>query len=253
MENLLQQGINAAKTGDRIRAFQLLSKATQDRATAEQAWLWLAGVLKDDAERLFCLDNALRINPNNGPAKSKATEFRQKGIFPAAPTPPQSPPPVVAAPIQQAPTPQTPIPQPVTISQPVQKVSSMPSKPVEKPVTDTGRQQDLSGLVRFAAQELSRKQPPAAVVKKLTEQGVTTATAEQVVAETQKLLNKAVADKHKKRMSRGLVWLVIGIILTCGTMAFSDSMGGKYVFFYGAIIWGFIDFIIGLFGWLSNR
>jgi hypothetical protein len=54
-------------------------------------------------------------------------------------------------------------------------------------------------------------------------------------------------------MSRGLVWLVIGIILTCGTMAFSDSMGGKYVFFYGAIIWGFIDFIIGLFGWLSNR
>lgn len=248
MENLLQQGINAAKAGDKPRAFQLLSRATQDGATAEQAWLWLAGVLKDDAERLFCLDNALRINPNNGPAKSKATEFRQKGIFPAAPTPPQAPSPMVSALVQE------PLSSPVTISQPVQKVSSpLPPKTVEQPAKDTSSQQNLSGLYRLAAQELARKQPPNSVVKKLTEQGVTTATAEQVVSETQKLLNNAVADKNKKRMSRGLVWLVIGIILTCGTMAFSDSLGGKYVFFYGAIIWGFIDFIIGLFGWLSNK
>ena len=64
MENLLQQGMNAAKAGNKALAFQLLTKATQDGATAEQAWLWLTSVLTADAERLFCLDNALRINPS---------------------------------------------------------------------------------------------------------------------------------------------------------------------------------------------
>src|SRR5262249_46238859 len=88
MENLLQQGISAAKAGDKPGGFQLLKRVTEDSTMAEQAWLWLSAVVDIDAERLFCLDNALRINPNNGTAQSKATELRQKGIFPSAPTQP---------------------------------------------------------------------------------------------------------------------------------------------------------------------
>ena len=248
MENLLQQGMNAAKAGDKALAFQLLTKATQDGATAEQAWLWLTSVLTADAERLFCLDNALRINPNNGPAKNKAAELRSKGIFPALPTPPY----VTASTVVNPPA-QTAVPQPIKPSQPVQ-TNPRPIQPqiAEPPRTNTGNQQDLSGLFRFAAQELAKKQSPKTIVKKLIDQGVTPATADQIVIETQKVFKKALAEKNKKRMTRGLIWTVVGIVLTCGTLAFSDKLGGG-VLFWGAIVFGFIDFIAGLIGWLSNQ
>src|SRR5688572_8045828 len=88
MDNFLQQGIAAAKAGDKAQAFQLLSRAAQDSSTAEQAWIWLSSVVSTDGERLFCLGNALRINPNNPHAKPAAAMLRQKGVFPSAPTPP---------------------------------------------------------------------------------------------------------------------------------------------------------------------
>lgn len=245
MENLLQQGINATKAGDRALAFQLLTKATQDSATAEQAWLWLTSVVTADSERLFCLDNALRINPNNGPAKNKAAELRSRGIFPALPTPPY-----VAAPTVVNP----PVPVQTAVPQPVQTYSSpMPPKLAEPPRTSAGNQQDFSGLFRFAAQELAKNQSPKTIVKKMIEQGVTPATADQIVIETQKALKKALAEKNRKRMTRGLIWTVAGIVLTCGTLAFASNLGGRYILFYGAIIYGIIDFIAGLVGWLSNR
>jgi len=68
MDNDLQQGILAAKAGDKPRAFDLLTRASQVPATSEQAWLWLSSVVNDDSERLFCLDSALRINATNVPA-----------------------------------------------------------------------------------------------------------------------------------------------------------------------------------------
>jgi len=241
MDNLLQQGIGAAKAGDKARAFQLLKRATQDSAMAEHAWLWLSAVVDIDAERLFCLDNALRINPNNGAAQSKATELRQKGIFPATPTPPYTVSSVSNPPVQ------TVVPQPVMPSQSVQK-DLRPAHP--EPLRN---QPDLSGLYKFAAMEFAKKQSPKVVIRKLTDQGVTPAVANRIVSETQKVFNKAKAAKSKKRMTRGLIWTVVGIVLTCGTMAFASSLGGKYILFYGAIIYGIIDFTAGLVGWLSNK
>lgn len=248
MENFLQQGVNAAKAGDKARAFQLLTRATQDSTTAEQAWLWLAGVVTNDAERLFCLDNALRINPSNEPAKSKAGELRQRGIFPATPTPLQAPPPMANPPAQTVAS------QPATPSLAVQPNSGLVQTIVpEPPRASAVSQQNLSGPYRFAAQEFARKQSSKAITKKLIDQGLTPDTANQVVTETEKLWRKALVDKNKKRMTRGLIWAVIGIVLTCGTMALASSQGGgRYVLFYGAIIFGVIDFFAGLIGWLWN-
>jgi len=248
MDNLLQQGISAAKAGDRARAFQLLKRATQDSTMAEQAWLWLSGVVDIDAERLFCLDNALRINPNNGPAQSKATALRQKGIFPSTPTPPYSTSPA------SDPLMRTAVPQPTAPSQSIQRdLKPYQPKVAESPLTNGGSQQDHSALYKFAAMELAKKQSTQVVVRKLTDQGVTPAVANKIVNETQKLFKRANADKYKKRMTRGLLWTVVGIILTCGTMAFASNLGGKYILFYGAIIYGIIDLLVGLVGWLSNK
>jgi len=244
MDNLLQQGIGAAKAGDKARAFQLLKRATQDNVMAEHAWLWLSAVVDIDAERLFCLDNALRINPNNGAAQSKATALRQKGIFPSAPTQPYATASVSNPPVQ------TVVPQPVAPSQSIQS-DLKPSQP--QSAEPLRSQPDHSGLYKFAALEFAKKQSPKAITRKLTDQGVTPAVANKIVTETEKVFKNARAGQYKKRMTRGLLWTVVGIVLTCGTMAFSGSMGGKYILFYGAIIYGIIDLLVGLVGWLSNK
>jgi hypothetical protein len=157
--------------------------------------------------------------------------------------------PVTATPSVQAVTPKPAAPAPAI------PLDSKPPQPymTEPPQFSTDGKQDLSGLFRFAAQELSRKQSPKTVVQKLVNQGVTPATANQIVTETQNALKKALAEKGKKRMTRGMIWAVIGIVLTCGTMTFASNLGGKYILFYGAVIYGVIDFIAGLIGWLSNR
>jgi hypothetical protein len=53
-------------------------------------------------------------------------------------------------------------------------------------------------------------------------------------------------------MTRGLLWTVAGVVITCATFYFADSLGGKFVLFYGAIIFGVIDFVVGLVGWIVN-
>jgi hypothetical protein len=54
-------------------------------------------------------------------------------------------------------------------------------------------------------------------------------------------------------MIRGLLWTVGGIIVTALTYAFASQLGGTYFIFYGAIIFGLIDFFVGLTGWIADR
>ena len=59
----LQQGIAAARAGQRAQARQLLVRAIQSDQYNEDAWVWLAGVVDDPADVRRCLQQALRINP----------------------------------------------------------------------------------------------------------------------------------------------------------------------------------------------
>ncbi len=254
MDNLLQQGIAAAKAGDKARAFQLLSQAAQDSSTAEQAWLWLSGVVNTDEERLFCLGNVLRINPNNQHAKPAADMLRQKGIFPSVPTYP------VAS--QQPST--TSISQPTAVSQgsPQTALSTqsvkrdgpaLEAKPITMSSAENKIQADMSAHIKYAALQLANNKPPLFIIKELTNRGLQPEVASGVVNQTQGLLKKARGEKYKKRMTRGLLWTVAGLVLTCGSYFFASQIGGSYVLCYGAIIFGIIDFVVGLIGWLSSQ
>lgn len=64
-QELLQQGIAAARAGDTGTARQLIAKALQLDPLNEQAWLWLTSVAQDDEERIRILSHLLTINPNN--------------------------------------------------------------------------------------------------------------------------------------------------------------------------------------------
>ena len=64
-QQLLQQGIAAAKAGQKDNARQILQQAVRLSPQNETIWLWLSSVAKDDKERVFCLKQILEINPQN--------------------------------------------------------------------------------------------------------------------------------------------------------------------------------------------
>jgi hypothetical protein len=261
MDDFLQQGIAAAKAGDKARAFQLLARAAQDNSTAEQAWLWLSSVVNTDGERLFCLGNVLRINPNNPHAKPAAVMLRQKGVFPSAPTPPAPPqPPAPVMPqssLQPAPFIENPV---VSVPQPdaaVGWLDALAAGQEAKPAvaaSDEGRiENGMTAHSQYVALELENNKPPLYIVKELTNRGLQPEVASRIVSETQGLLKKARGEKYRKRMARGALWTIAGLILTCGSYAFASESGGSYVLCWGAIIFGLIDFIAGLIGWVFSQ
>ncbi len=114
-------------------------------------------------------------------------------------------------------------------------------------------QQETAGLVHYAASELAKNRPPQLVEKLLVSQGTSPELANRIVTQTSQALKKARRDKSKSRMMWGLIWAIGGILVTALTYAFAGQLGGTYFVFYGAVIWGLIDFFIGLAGWLSDR
>jgi hypothetical protein len=256
MDNYLQQGITAAKAGDKPRAFDLLIRASQSPVTSEQAWLWLSGVVDDDSERLFCLESVLRINSNNVAAQRGSTMLRQKGIFPAVPIYPE---PKKGTPTQdyspkQAPSTKSPQVNPVASTRTVMtSAPAVSSASHQQASYETDwKKQELSGLFEYAAMELASNKSHPVVEKLLVNRGASLETAKAIVKDAQYAVKKLRREKYKKRMTRGLLWTIAGVVITCGTLAFADSLGGRYVLFYGAIIFGFIDFVVGLIGWLVN-
>lgn len=258
MDNDLHQGIIAAKAGDKPRAFDLLTRASQVPGTSEQAWLWLSSVVNDDSERLFCLDSALRINADNVPAQRGAAILRQKGVFPAIPAYPEpqktvstqgltsknisSPKSsqVYSVPSTRTQTMNTPVPTTTSTSQ-------------QKPSYETDwKKQELSGFFQYAVMELSNNKSQREVEKLVVSRGASPEVAKTIVNDAQYVIRKARREKYKKRMLRGLLWTTIGIVITCGTLVFASELGGRYVLFYGPIIFGVIDLVIGIIGWLTN-
>lgn len=96
IELLTQQGMHALQANDRARAYDLLGRAVQLAPHNEQAWLWLSGAVDSAAERRYCLEQVLVINPQNAAA--------QRGLALLPPTLPISPF-AEAAPPEPVPTP----------------------------------------------------------------------------------------------------------------------------------------------------
>jgi hypothetical protein len=94
----LKQGIAALKAGQKAEARRLLAQVVQQDKNNETAWLWLSGAVDTDRERIHCLRETLRINPNNEHARrglekleSKAPVLRPVQHIERKPTQPSPP------------------------------------------------------------------------------------------------------------------------------------------------------------------
>lgn len=71
IEQWLQEGIAAARTGQEAAARELLARVVDRDPRNETAWLWLASVAESDEELRLCLENALEINPANDTVRAR--------------------------------------------------------------------------------------------------------------------------------------------------------------------------------------
>jgi hypothetical protein len=68
-QNLLRMGIQAAQSGNKATARQILTQVTDQDPRNELAWIWRASVAETNDERRTCLQQVLEINPRNERAK----------------------------------------------------------------------------------------------------------------------------------------------------------------------------------------
>jgi len=75
MDDLIQQGVNAFKSGDHETARKLLINAVKQYPDNERAWGWMYNVCRNDKERIHCLKQVVRINPKNEKANQLLNEL----------------------------------------------------------------------------------------------------------------------------------------------------------------------------------
>jgi hypothetical protein len=75
----LRVGIEAVKAGEKGKARRLLEQVVEADQGNETAWLWLSAVVDSKAERIRCLEMALKLNPANQDAKL-ALEWLRSGV-----------------------------------------------------------------------------------------------------------------------------------------------------------------------------
>jgi hypothetical protein len=71
MEDLLQQGIAAYKSGQRDEARRIFIAVVKQSPDSERAWGWMNNVCNTDQERIHCLKQVVRINPKNEKAQQR--------------------------------------------------------------------------------------------------------------------------------------------------------------------------------------
>ena len=66
---MLRQAIEALRTGDRAHARDLLTRLLKADQKNAEYWVWLSAVVDTQKERLYCLQTALQLDPQNAAAK----------------------------------------------------------------------------------------------------------------------------------------------------------------------------------------
>jgi hypothetical protein len=113
------------------------------------------------------------------------------------------------------------------------------------------KEEGLSELTSYIVDRFDAGASPVSIVNELAndpeERSSLAPFVNAVHAEWQNVRSK----KYKKHLILGLLWMIGGGTLTLVTYN-AASPGGTYFIFWGAIIWGAIDFIRGAVGWLRD-
>lgn len=82
---LLEEAVKAVREGDKARARDLLTRLIKTQPDNAENWIWLSAVVETEKERLTCLREALRADPQNEAARRGLILF---GAMPPDPSRP---------------------------------------------------------------------------------------------------------------------------------------------------------------------
>ncbi len=68
-ESLLQSAIEALRQGDSARAREFLTRLLKDNQSNAEYWVWMSAAVETQKERLYCLQTAIKLDPDNAAAK----------------------------------------------------------------------------------------------------------------------------------------------------------------------------------------
>ncbi len=68
-EKMFQEAVSAAQQGQRERARDLLTRLLHNDQKQAKYWVWMSAVVNSPSERVYCLQNALKLDPNNAAAR----------------------------------------------------------------------------------------------------------------------------------------------------------------------------------------
>ena len=127
----------------------------------------------------------------------------------------------------------------------------------EEPATD----EIVERYQVYVAKHLAQGGDRASVISALVEEGWPGDVAEQFVDNTQLALYaytqspEAKAERrggYAKHIGLGALWAIGGAVVTLATYSAAEG-GGTYIIAWGAMGIGALQFLYGLFGWLTNQ
>jgi predicted Zn-dependent protease len=87
MDERLSQAIELIKAGKKADGGRILAEMVKTNPNDELAWQWLASCVGSEEQKRHCLDQALRINPQNEQAKKMLDALEFKPVFEPSPQP----------------------------------------------------------------------------------------------------------------------------------------------------------------------
>ncbi len=189
MTEKLQQAIHLIQSGDRQAGRQQLAALLAEDPKNETAWLWLAGAVDTDEQRLYCVKQVLKLNPSNQ-AALRALESLERDQVPPTDT--------------------------IATTQPAGPPAS------DEPSPPAGAALSNQELVEFVVHELKKDTQRNDIIYKLCERtGMTWPQAEAFVGEIEADQGPQIARRRAPLLIVvGLVTITIGAILALPNLSF---------------------------------
>ena len=68
-DTIFQDAVEALRRGDKPRAKDLITRLLKTNQNNPTYWIWLSAAVDNTKERIYCLQTALKLDPENGTAK----------------------------------------------------------------------------------------------------------------------------------------------------------------------------------------
>src|SRR5258707_5680690 len=68
-DEMFDEAVQALKAGQRTRAKDRLARLIKVDPSKPDYWLWMSAAVDTEKEQIFCLQNALKLDPNSVPAR----------------------------------------------------------------------------------------------------------------------------------------------------------------------------------------